>query len=60
MAYGLDTDSFMNAIYRMANPRALPEEMISDNGTHFVGAQMEPTEPVEQMHRQKLKNQLQT
>ena len=38
MAYGLDTDSFLNAFNRMANRRGLPEEMISDNGTNFVGA----------------------
>jgi len=29
MAYGLDTDSFQNAFYCMANRRGLPKEMIS-------------------------------
>ena len=33
MAFGLDTNSFLNAFYRMSNRRGLPEELISDNGT---------------------------
>ena len=41
MAYGLDTDSFMRAFDRMCNRRGVPEEMISDNGTNFVGANQE-------------------
>ena len=40
MAYGLDTDSFLNAFYRMVNRRGLPREMLSDNGGNFV---IEPT-----------------
>ena len=38
MAYGLDTDSFINAFYRMVNRRGLPSEVLSDNGTYLVGA----------------------
>ena len=38
MAFGLDTDSFLRAFTRMCNRRGVPEEMISDNGTNFVGA----------------------
>jgi len=41
MARGLDTDSFLNAFYRMANRRGLPEEMISDNKTNFVAEDRE-------------------
>ena len=41
IAYGLDTDSFMRAFDRMCNRRGVPEEMISDNGTNFVGANQE-------------------
>ena len=41
MAHGLDTDSFLNAFYRMANRRGLPEEMISDNKTNFVAEDRE-------------------
>ena len=38
MAYGLDTDSFLNAFYRVASRRGIPEELFSDNGTNFNGA----------------------
>ena len=48
MAYGLDTDSFLNMFYRMANQKGLPEEIISDNGINFVGAERELRELVEQ------------
>ena len=41
MAFGLDTDSFLNAFFRMANRRGLPEELFSDNGTNFKGADRE-------------------
>ena len=41
MAFGLDTYSFLNAFYRMASRRGLPEEMYSDNGTNFKGADAE-------------------
>tara|TARA_B100001146_G_C15974954_1_gene345809 strand:+ start:354 stop:635 length:282 start_codon:yes stop_codon:yes gene_type:complete len=32
MAFSMDTDSFLNAFYRMANQRGLPKEIISDTG----------------------------
>ena len=38
LAFGLSTDPFLNAFYRMASPRGLRREMWSDNGTNFVGA----------------------
>ena len=38
IAFGLDTGSFLNAFYRMASRRGLPEEVFSDNGTNFKGA----------------------
>ena len=56
MANGLDTDSFLNAFYRMANRRGLPEAMISDNGTNFVGAERELRELVEQLDRHEIVN----
>ena len=37
MAYALDADSFLNAFYRMASRRGLPEEVISDNGGNVIG-----------------------
>ena len=41
MAYGLDVDSFMRTFTRMTDRRGLPKEIISDNGTNFVGANKE-------------------
>ena len=37
MAFGLDTDSFLNAFYRMSSRRGLPEEINPDNGTNIKG-----------------------
>ncbi|XP_031553331.1 uncharacterized protein LOC116290441 [Actinia tenebrosa] len=54
IAFGLDTDSFLNAFYRMASRRGLPEEMISDNGTNFVGADRELRELVEKLDKNKI------
>ena len=41
IAYGLDTDSFLNVYYRMTNRRGLPVEKLSDNSTTFVGGEQE-------------------
>ena len=41
LAYGLDTDSFMNAFYRITSRRRLPDKIYSDNGTDFKGADNE-------------------
>ena len=41
IAYGLDVDSFMRALSRVVDIRGLPEEIISNNGTNFVGANKE-------------------
>ena len=44
MAFGLDTDSFLNAFYRMVNQRGLPREMLSDNVMNFIAAERESRE----------------
>ena len=54
VAFGLDTDSFLNAFYRMVNHRGLPELVISDNGTNFKGAVRELYELVEQLDQSKI------
>ena len=41
MAFSLDTDSFLNAFYRMASRRGFPNEMYSDNGTNLKAADKE-------------------
>ena len=52
MAFGLHTDSFLNAFYRMVNQRGLPRE-ISDNGTNFVAAERELCESGEALDQSK-------
>ena len=54
MANGLDTDSFLNAFYRMASRRGLPEEMYSDNGTNFKGADSELKSLVRELDENKI------
>ena len=39
----------LKAFCRMANRRGLPEEMLSDNGTNFVGANEELCGLIKQM-----------
>ena len=38
IAWGLDTNSFLNVFTRFTSRRGVPKEMTSDNGTNFVGA----------------------
>ena len=54
MAYALDTDSFLNAFYRMANRRGLPKEMLSDNGGNFVGANKELCDLVKELDQEQI------
>ena len=54
MAFGLDTDSFLNAFYRMFNRSGLLREMLSDNGTNFVAAERELRELVEALDQSKI------
>ena len=52
--FGLDTDSFLNAFYRMVNRQGLPKEVISDNGTNFVEANKELQELVSLLDKDKI------
>ena len=54
MAFGPDTDAFLNAFYRMVNRRGLPREMLSDNGTNFVAAERELRELAETLDQSKI------
>ena len=54
IAFGLDTDFFLNAFYRMASRRGLPEEIYSDNGTDFKGADNELKSLVLQIDENKI------
>ena len=54
MAYGLDTDSFLRCPLRMTSRRGIPQEIISDRGTSFVGAARELKELESQLHQKKI------
>ena len=55
MAFALDSDSFLNAFYRMVHLRGIPQEMLSDNGTNFVGAKKELEELVRRLDQNKIR-----
>ena len=54
MAYALDTDSFLNAFYRMTNRWGLPREILSDNGDNFVGGNKELSDLVKELDQDKI------
>ena len=51
MAYGIDTDSFLNTFSRMMNRRRVPGDVVSDNETSFVSSRMELRELVEALDK---------
>ena len=56
MAWGLDTDTFLNAFSRFTSRRGVPKEVISDRGSNFVGAVGELKKLVSQLDRQQLQS----
>ena len=54
MAYGLETDSFINAFVRMTARRGTPRYVVSDNGTNFVGAERELRQLVDDFNRDRI------
>ena len=54
IAFGLDTNSFLNAFDRMVNRRGFPQEMVHDNGGNFVGADKELRSLVEALDKDKI------
>ena len=54
VAFGLDTDSFLNALSRFTSRRGTPSAITSDNGTNFVGAVNEIKELVEKLDKEKI------
>ena len=53
VAWGLDTDRFLNALTRFTSRRGVPKEMISDSGTNF-GAVNELKELVDQLDKERI------
>lgn len=58
MGYGLGTDTFSNAFYRISNRRGLPETLLSDNGANFVGSHKELKNLVEELDYNKIRRSL--
>ena len=54
MAYGLDTNGFLNALIRMVNRRGVPQKIVSDNGKNFVGAKNELQELIQNFDQSKI------
>ena len=54
MAFGLDTNSFLNAFFRMVSRRGLPEHVFSDNGTNFRRADLELKELVQKLDQSRI------
>eukprot|EP00112_Aurelia_sp_Birch-Aquarium-sp1_P012313 Seg259.12 transcript_id=Seg259.12/GoldUCD/mRNA.D3Y31 product="hypothetical protein" protein_id=Seg259.12/GoldUCD/D3Y31 len=54
MEFALDTDSFLNAFYRMVSRRGKPEEVVSDNGGNFVAADKELQELVKRLDQNRI------
>ena len=58
IAFELDTDSFMNAFYRMSSRRGVPVEMYSDNGTNFKAADKDLKSLISQLDQEKIKESI--
>ena len=59
MAWSLNTDGFLNALTRKVARRGWPQDIISDNGTNFVGGNKEIRQLVElvaQLDQERLQN----
>jgi hypothetical protein len=56
IAFSMDTDSFLNSFYRMASRRGLLNEVISDTGGNFIGANKELKDLVKQLDVKKIQN----
>jgi hypothetical protein len=55
MAWSLDTDAFLNAFARFTSRRSVPKEVVTDNGTNFVGAVNELKELKNQLDQERIK-----
>ena len=54
MAYGLDTDLFLKAFFRMTNRRGYPIEIVSDNAGNFSAAEKELKELRSKINHKKI------
>lgn len=58
VAFGLDTDSFLNAFMRFTSRRGLPVGMVSDCGTNLVGAVNKLKELVSKLDQEKIQQNM--
>ncbi len=56
MVWSLESDGFLQALTRMAARRGWPRDMVSDNGTNFVGGNNELRELVDQIDKAKVES----
>lgn len=54
MAFSLSTTDFLNEFSRMVAKRGRPEEVTSDNGSNFVGADRELKELIQSIDQEKI------
>ena len=54
VAYALDTDGFLNTLFRFENRRGTPARYHSDNGINFVGAVRELGECLDRFDQVKI------
>ena len=54
MAWSLETDGFLKALTRMVARRGWPRDMLSDNGTNFVGGDRELQRLVQNLDQDKI------
>ena len=55
IAFSMDTNSFLNAFYKMVNQRRLTFEVLSENGTNVVGGNTELKELINNLGKDKFK-----
>ena len=54
MAYDLSTDSFLSCFARFTSRRGHPQEVMSDNGTNFVGAEKTLRQELQAFNQKKI------
>ena len=60
LAYGQETDSFINAFTRMTLRRGTPSYVLSDNERNFVGAERELEQCLEEIDHERIREYLLT
>ncbi|XP_063405949.1 uncharacterized protein LOC134689913 [Mytilus trossulus] len=56
IAHSLNKDSFISAFQRFTSRRGIPEKVYSDNGTNFVGGEIELRKNIEQWNKATISN----